>query len=317
MTKLAVLIDADNTSAQIARELFEEIAKYGIAGVKKIYGDWTAQSLLGWQKILLKYALTPIQQFAYTKGKDATDMKLIIDAMDLLYSKTFDGFCLVSSDSDFTPLASRIRESGLIVYGFGRKNTPEAFRHACDKFIYVENLGVHKITLEEHLTTEDSKQNEKTTAELAGSVLQQPIEGALRHLLNKAVKDNTDDATGWASVSQIGSYLSQTQSDFDPRTYGYSKLSAMLKKLGGLQFRTEGGMFCRKIPYSEFLKLLTVAMTKFADKNGTAAINALEKYLTPRFSYQEYGFSTFESFIETVSGIQINGERLSMAKKEK
>ncbi|MDO5289670.1 MAG: NYN domain-containing protein, partial [Pseudomonadota bacterium] len=139
--KLAVLIDADNTSAATAQALFEEIAKYGTASVKRIYGDWSSHLLGGWREILLKHALTPVQQFAYTKGKDATDMGLIIDAMDLLYSGNFGGFCLVSSDSDFTPLASRIRASGLVVYGFGRATTPEAFRQACDRFIYVENLG--------------------------------------------------------------------------------------------------------------------------------------------------------------------------------
>mgnify|MGYP000120012448 FL=1 len=131
--KLAVLIDADNASAGLAQELFEEIAKYGIASVKRIYGDWSSPTLKGWKDILLKHALVPVQQFAYTKGRDATDMGLIIDAMDLLYSSTFDGFCLVSSDSDFTPLASRIRASGLTVYGFGKNTTPEAFRQSCDR----------------------------------------------------------------------------------------------------------------------------------------------------------------------------------------
>ena len=142
--KLAVLIDADNTSSAVAQGLFEEIAKYGVASVKRIYGDWSNNTLIGWRSILLKHALTPVQQFAYTKGKDATDMGLIIDAMDLLYSGNFSGFCLVSSDSDFTPLASRIRASGLVVYGFGKEKTPEAFRQACDRFLYVENLGEPK-----------------------------------------------------------------------------------------------------------------------------------------------------------------------------
>lgn len=142
--KLAVLIDADNTTAACAQDLLEEIAKYGIASVKRIYGDWSSPVLNGWRNVLLKHALVPIQQFAYTKGKDATDMGLIIDAMDLLYSGHFDGFCLVSSDSDFTPLASRIRAAGRTVYGFGKQTTPEAFRQACDRFVYIENLGEPK-----------------------------------------------------------------------------------------------------------------------------------------------------------------------------
>ena len=139
--KLAVLIDADNASAAAVSGLFAEIAKLGIASVKRIYGDWSRPEPQGWKKdVLLRHALMPVQQFAYTTGKDATDMKLIIDAMDLLYSGTFDGVCLVSSDSDFTPLAARIRANGLTVYGFGRHNTPEAFRQSCDRFFYLENL---------------------------------------------------------------------------------------------------------------------------------------------------------------------------------
>lgn len=139
--KLAVLIDADNASAAAVSGLFAEIAKLGIASVKRIYGDWSRPEPQGWKKdVLLRHALMPVQQFAYTTGKDATDMKLIIEAMDLLYSGTFDGFCLVSSDSDFTPLAARIRDNGLTVYGFGRRNTPEAFRQSCDRFFYLENL---------------------------------------------------------------------------------------------------------------------------------------------------------------------------------
>ena len=149
--KFAVLIDADNSSINAIASVLEEVAKYGIASVKRVYGDWSNDALKKWRDVLLPHAITPVQQFAYTKGKDATDMILIIDAMDLLYAGALDGFCIVSSDSDFTPLASRIRESGLIVYGFGRKKTPEPFKKACDKFISIENL----ITEEK----EEEKQN--------------------------------------------------------------------------------------------------------------------------------------------------------------
>lgn len=138
--RLAVLIDADNAPAAIVEGLFEEIAKYGVASVKRIYGDWTGPQLGGWKKVLLDHSIQPIQQFAYTKGKNATDSSLIIDAMDLLYTRRFDGFCLVSSDSDFTRLASRLREEGLTVYGFGEEKTPKPFVAACDKFVYIELL---------------------------------------------------------------------------------------------------------------------------------------------------------------------------------
>ena len=155
--KLAVLIDADNSSVNSVESILEEIAKYGIASVKRVYGDWSSDTLKKWRDVLLPHAITPVQQFAYTKGKDATDMILIIDAIDLLYSGALDGFCIVSSDSDFTPLASRIRENGLSVYGFGKKSTPEDFKKACDKFISVENLIIEE--------KEDIKQSEEPKKE--------------------------------------------------------------------------------------------------------------------------------------------------------
>ncbi len=274
----AVLIDADNTSPNAAPEIFAEIAKYGVANTKRIYGDWSSSHLAGWQEILLDYALMLVQQFSYTKGKDATDMQLIIDGMDLLYSATFDGFCLISSDSDFTPLAMRLRESGVSVYGFGRKTTPKAFRQACDRFFYIENLQAEESNNIVTVAVDNP-------AESAALTVRQPIEGALKHLLHKAVKDSIDENTGWAFVGHIGSYLSQTQPDFDSRSYGYAKLSSMLKALGGLQFKYDDSsrMYCRKIPYGELIKLLDEAIEKFQNKQGWAKINTVEKYLKPRW----------------------------------
>ena len=181
--KLAVLIDADNAPADIIDRLLEEIAKYGIASVKRIYGDWS-HGLSKWKAALLPHAIIPVQQFAYTKGKNATDMALVIDAMDLLYSGNFDGFCIVSSDSDFTRLASRLRESGLTVYGFGEKKTPEAFRKACDKFIYTE------IFRPEKQRQEKEKNSGKNTPAAAPDALS---------LLKRAVRENADDL-GWANL---------------------------------------------------------------------------------------------------------------------
>lgn len=330
--RLAVLIDADNTSAAVARELFAEIAKYGIASVKRIYGDWSSPTLSAWRKILLRHALVPVQQFAYTKGKDATDMGLIIDAMDLLYSGTFDGFCLVSSDSDFTPLAARIRAAGLTVYGFGRQKTPEAFRQACDRFFYVENLkppadadnGNTALdtpdtpdAADEHApengsdTGKGADNKDKPTA----PTTRQALDAGIRNTLNKAVKNCTDEATGWAFVGQIGTYLSQTLPDFDTRTYGYSQLSKMLKALGGLQFRHDEAsrMFCRKIPYGELIKLLAnEALPKFQNKQGWAKIHAVEKYVTPRWSFKEYGFDSFADLLDTVHGVEVHDDSLRM-----
>ena len=220
--RLAVLIDADNAPADIIDRLLEEIAKYGIASVKRIYGDWS-HGLSKWKAALLPHAIIPVQQFAYTKGKNATDMALVIDAMDLLYSGNFDGFCIVSSDSDFTRLASRLRESGLTVYGFGEKKTPEAFRKACDKFIYTE------IFRPEKQRQEKEKNNGKNNPAAAPDALS---------LLKRAVRENADDL-GWANLGPIGSYISKINPDFDSRLYGYGKLSDLIKSFDIFEHRTD------------------------------------------------------------------------------
>ncbi|MDG6882487.1 NYN domain [Phocoenobacter uteri] len=306
--KLAVLIDADNTSSSAITEIMAEIAKYGVASAKRIYGDWSSPHLKGWKDNLLKHALIPVQQFAYTKGKDATDMQLIIDAMDLLYSNTFDGFCLLSSDSDFTPLAMRVRESGLIVYGFGRKTTPEAFKQACDRFFYIENLQ------EVEESREESKEKTATSSEPSSkniATTQQTIENPLRSLLYKAVKESiNDDKSGWAYMGDIRNYLIQTQPDFDPRSYGYAKLSNMLKKLESLQFTydTENRMYCRKIPYGELIPLLNKALQQFKNKKGWAKINVVEQYINAHWNYKEYGFNDFNRLLESVHNIEIEDD---------
>jgi len=211
--KLAVLIDADNAQPAVAEPLLAEIAKYGTANVKRAYGDWTGPHLKGWKEVLLVQSIQPIQQFRYTVGKNATDAAMIIDAMDLLYTNAFDGFCIVSSDSDFTKLASRIRESGLVVYGFGEKKTPEPFVSACDKFIYTEVLR----------TKEDESQSirRKSSKELKQDT-------RLVNLLRNAVEASSDDS-GWAHLATVGSNVANQSPDFDPRNYGYKKLGEMIK----------------------------------------------------------------------------------------
>lgn len=316
--KLAVLIDADNTSAAAAQALFEEIAKYGTANVKRIYGDWSSHLLNGWREILLKHALTPVQQFAYTKGKDATDMGLIIDAMDLLYSGNFSGFCLVSSDSDFTPLASRIRASGLTVYGFGRQTTPEAFRQACDRFFYIENLGeADKSTPAASAPAASPAASSSTASEKPAApkpAAARQIDGGTRNLLYKAIKDATDDDTGWAFVGRIGGVISQIHPDFDARSHGYAKLSSMLKDLRGLQFRTDEAsrMFCRKIPFGELIKLLDEALPKFLSAKGWANIEAVSKYIRPRWNWEEYGFESFADLLSKTDPVEVGAEGMRM-----
>ncbi|MDB5620756.1 NYN domain-containing protein [Tardiphaga sp.] len=213
LPRFAVLIDADNTSPQIAAGLFEEIAKLGEASVRRIYGDFSGPQLKSWAEILQKHAIDPYQQFAYTKGKNASDIALVIDAMDLLHSGRFDGFCLVSSDSDFTRLASRLREQGADVYGFGTQKTPESFRQACRRFIYTENLLPETAPT----SSEDSKPKS----------LQQPSSAV--PILKKAVSQ-LDSEEGWVSLSTVGKQLTNLVSDFDVRTYGFKKLSDLVRK---------------------------------------------------------------------------------------
>lgn len=249
--KLAVLIDADNSSIVSIPLILEEIAKFGIASVKRVYGDWSNETLKNWRDILLPNAITPIQQFAYTVGKDATDMGMIIDAMDLLYSGALDGFCIISSDSDFTPLASRIRESGLVVYGFGRKKTPEAFRKACDKFIYVENLAIEEKLIIENKSNEEKDTVKKTPIENAikkqsEKEIAPVVDGTTLNLIYKAVKDNSDES-GWANLSTVGQYISMVKPDFDARNYGRAKLSGLIKMLELFETKIEGSqMYLRK-----------------------------------------------------------------------
>ena len=207
---LAILIDADNANPAIVKGLIDEVAKFGRATVRRIYGDWTTPNLGPWKSVLLEHSITPVQQFAYTKGKNATDSTMIIDAMDLLYADNVEGFCLVSSDSDFTRLASRLKESGKHVYGFGEKKTPQPFVAACDRFIYTEVFT----------RVEGQAPRRKATAELGR-------DAEFIELVGGAVDDASDDA-GWAHLGEVGTILTKKRPDFDSRNYGYSKLSDLL-----------------------------------------------------------------------------------------
>jgi uncharacterized LabA/DUF88 family protein len=241
--RLAVLIDADNAQPSVIEALLAEIALLGEAAVKRIYGDFTAPTSAQWKKVLHQFAIKPVQQFAYTKGKNATDSTLIIEAMDLLYTRRFDGFCLVSSDSDFTGLALRIREEGLTVYGFGEAKTPEAFRNACHKFVFTEVLrpsptqavSPAKEKLQKHsspATQESAVQANKVAKEIPTEFFRQAL-------------DQASDDRGWAHLGTFGSYLTKLRSDFDSRNYGYKKLSDLVKARNDL-FEIEE----RKLPSS-------------------------------------------------------------------
>jgi uncharacterized LabA/DUF88 family protein len=222
---LAVLIDADNASARYAKEIFEEIAKLGEANVRRIYGDFSGERLKGWRDIMQTLAIVPAQQFNYTTGKNAADITLVIEAMDLMHRGHLDGFCLVSSDSDFTRLASRLREEGAVVYGFGEKKTPEAFRNACSRFIYIENLL-------DVVVAEDSR---RPDAPPQAAVKKEPPSRAIP-IINKAMEELEDD-DGWAHLGGVGNRIPGIAPDFDPRTFGCSNLSSVATRSGGFEIK--------------------------------------------------------------------------------
>jgi hypothetical protein len=249
--RLAVLIDADNAQPAVIAGLLAEVAKYGVASVKRIYGDFTSTQQSQWKKELLRHSISPVQQFAYTSGKNATDSSLIIDAMDLMYTDRFDGFCLVSSDSDFTRLAQRLREEGLTVYGFGERKTPDAFVKACDKFIYTEVLRAEAPLIETARPARPALPAKKSAPSKSGrpasagsssapaaptailaarAAASAPIGVTLPlALLRQAIEEASDDS-GWAFLGSVGSYLTKIQPDFDPRLYGHKKLSDLFKQ---------------------------------------------------------------------------------------
>ena len=217
--KLAVLIDADNIPYSNIKGMLDEIAKLGIPTIKRIYGDWTKPTVSGWKPALLEHAITPVQQYSYTTGKNATDSAMIIDAMDILHSEKVDGFCLVSSDSDFTRLATRLRESGMLVIGIGAKKTPGPFIVACDKFIYIEIIGAAEISA---TAAETSRTPSVTKID--------PIDKGFIQLLKTSVEDLAED-NGWAFLAEVGALIIKKRPDFDPRNYGFPKLTPLIKSL--------------------------------------------------------------------------------------
>ncbi|GEP91543.1 OST-HTH/LOTUS domain-containing protein [Chitinophaga terrae (ex Kim and Jung 2007)] len=238
--RLAVLIDADNIPYHKIGGLLEEVAKYGNPTFKRIYGDWTKPTVVGWKGVLLDYAITPIQQYSYTSGKNATDSAMIIDAMDILYTGRVDGFCLVSSDSDFTRLATRLREAGMTVYGMGEQKTPSAFRAACDKFIYLEILeGIEKRSDEDKPRSSKVKQKSISKADKR-----------LLTLLSTSINDIADE-DGWAYLGELGNLLLKKKPDFDARNYGYTKLLQLLKSFPNFEvdIRESGGRKAGKLVY--------------------------------------------------------------------
>ena len=233
--KLAVLIDADNVPYSNVKGMMEEIAKYGTPTTKRIYADWTKPNAGGWKSVLLEHAITPIQQYSYTVGKNSSDSAMIIDAMDLLYSDKVDGFCIVSSDSDFTRLAIRLRESGMKVIGIGEKKTPNSFIVACDRFIYIEVLdgAIKKKSPKSRLSEESKKVIEKVAAKTPEKPEPKPL-NKIDNQTIELIEDTLEaigDEDGWAFLGDVGNLIVKKKPEFDPRNYGFSKLTPMLKSL--------------------------------------------------------------------------------------
>lgn len=223
--RLAVLIDADNVPYSNVKGVMEEIAKYGTPTFKRIYGDWTKPTVSGWKGVLLENAITPIQQYSYTQGKNSSDSALIIDAMDILYSGRVDGFCIISSDSDFTRLALRLREAGMKVIGIGQKKTPNPFIAACDKFIYMEIIPQFGEAETEPTTPEKARPSKQTPKPTIEKLNKETLK-----LITTTINDLADE-NGWAFLGDVGNLLLKKQPNFDPRNYGFQKLSPLIKSL--------------------------------------------------------------------------------------
>lgn len=221
--RLAVLIDADNVPHRLIGGILEEVAKYGVPTFKRIYADWTRPHVAGWKSVLLENAINPVQQYSYTIGKNSTDSALIIDAMDILYTGRVDGFCLVSSDSDFTKLATRLREAGMKVFGFGEQKTPSAFRSACDKFIYIEILDQAQPSPKQ-IKLSDLRKKEVIVK----------IDKSLVNMITSSINDIADE-NGWAFLGDLGNLLLKKRPDFDARNYGFTKLLPLIKSLGNFE----------------------------------------------------------------------------------
>ena len=286
--RLAVLIDSENISTKYMKCIFDEISNYGITTYKRAYGDWTSSRLGGWKEIFLKYAITPIQQYSYTQGKNSTDSAMIIDAMDILYSGKVDGFCILSSDSDFTRLAGRLREAGMLVIGMGEKKTVEAFRTACSVFKYLEVLMA------------DGEEDEDDDV-----LSRQDIEESVKKIItdNNAMERET-------TVGEIGSKLSNRHADFDVRNYGYSKLSKFLESLSGISISYDGTSVVATLTSGELSRdSVEELVNEILDKKkGKMPLPTLKQSIEkkyPDFNIRDYGYSKFARFVNDMPAIKV------------
>ena len=288
----ALLIDADNVSAKYIKPILTELSKYGIITYKRIYGDWTSTQHASWKDELLRNSITPIQQFSYTQGKNATDSAMIIDAMDILYTNDVDGFCIVSSDSDFTRLVSRLRESGKMVIGMGENKTPEPFRKACDKFTILENLL--------------SDQEPAAEKEVHDQISKEKIEDAIIKMVIENQNSNKESGLG-----EIGSRLVSLYPDFDVRSYGYNMLFKFLEEFSGIQLVKHGNYVSVALKEDRGMKedidAYVVSLVQKAGKDGmelsTLGNRVYEKYKD--FKIRDYGYAQFNKYVKSVDHIEV------------
>lgn len=298
--RYAVLIDADNVAAKYTKNILDELSNYGIVTYKRVYGDWTRPNLAGWKNMALDNAITPVQQYSYTSGKNATDSAMIIDAMDILYSNNVDGFCIVSSDSDFTRLAIRLRESGKHVIGMGEKKTPKPFSTACNAFKYLEILAEEE--------TQNAADNE--------IVEMKSLEPAIIRII--AENANLEDEI---NIGELGSRLQGRYPDFDVRNYGYSKFSQFLKDFDCLSFRQVGSSILVSLKTKATdLEEVESALEAIVRTNGTKGYNLgeLKKQLCaklPDFDVKTYGYSKFSRFVQNLPKFRIRNNTVMITEK--
>ena len=267
--RIALLIDADNAPASKIEEVLAEVARHGVANVRRAYGNWKSPSLKGWEAVLHEYAIRPIQQFAYSRGKNASDMAMVIDAMDLLYARNLDGFAIVSSDADFTPLVMRLLTDGVKVYGFGEKKTPDPFVNACSKFTYLEALGQAHVSAPEAHDESSVVAGDSSEARPRKTGAEMRSDTRLVNLLRRAVA-SAEGEDGWSHLGPVGSQIGN-QASFDPRNYGYGKLSDLLAAIGLFEMKKDGkSSYVRALAKKPAARTPPATAAKRAAKSGKA-----------------------------------------------
>lgn len=290
--RFALLIDSDNVSAEYVQKILEELTKYGIVTIKRIYGDWTKSNSNKWKNVLLTNSIQPMQQFAYTNGKNATDSYMIIDAMDILYSNNVEGFCLVTSDSDFTRLAGRLREAGKNVIGMGETKTPEAFVSACDRFIYLNNISGKE---------QDEKEKKHVRSMKA-------IEKAIAEILD----ENEDAGKPMTNIGEVGSRLLKKYPDFDVRNYGYSKFSTFCEGLKAIKIHRNNNIISLLNASRQDANVEEIMIAIIKEKGGKLELSLLSQELKrkfPDFSVKNYGFSQFKKFVRSYSSLVLETDK--------